>query len=65
MFVIGRNVEVKVEGENLIITCKIVGVEAGMWMHPKRRIIATTHGKVDIPTTNVSLTLEIVGPILQ
>ncbi len=65
MFVIGRNVEVKVEEGKLTIICKVGDVEAGMWKYPKRKILATTHGRVDIPRTGLALTLDLVGPIIR
>ncbi|GAI90048.1 unnamed protein product [marine sediment metagenome] len=59
MFVIGRNVEVKVEDDQVIIKCKIENVVPTVREFDKSLVFATTKGGVVVPGTRLRLDLNL------
>jgi len=57
MFVIGRNVEVKVEEGKLTIVCQIDGVVPTPGLFAKTLLLATTNGARRVPKTELYLAL--------
>lgn len=55
MFVIGRNVEVKIENRAVTIVCQLRDVVPTKVPYDTREILATTPGAVLIPHTNLRL----------
>ncbi|MBA7657037.1 hypothetical protein ES703_64966 [subsurface metagenome] len=55
MFVIGRNVEAKVEGGQVTIVCQLKDVVPTKVLYDSRMVLATTPGAVLIPRTNLRL----------
>ena len=62
MFVIGRNVEVKVENEQLTIVCQVKNVIPTKGFLDRRVILATTHRAVCVPKTDLYLEVHLTRP---
>jgi len=62
MFVIGRNVEVKVEDGVLTIKCQVENVVPRVSDSGKNLELASTRGWVNVPRTDLRLTLSIHRP---
>lgn len=59
MFMVGRNVEVKVEKGRLLIVCELEGVGKAVSRSAKTISLATTGGHVRIPNSNLHLRLNL------
>ncbi|GAI43186.1 unnamed protein product [marine sediment metagenome] len=55
MFVIGRNVEIKVEEGKLTIVCQIEDVVPSVSWSGDKKYLATTNGATRIPNTDLHL----------
>jgi len=62
MFVVGRNVKVKVENGRLIIQCEIDVPGVSYSRALARLCIADTSGMVKVPNTNLSLDVYVSRP---
>lgn len=63
MFVIGRNVEVKVEDGELTIVCQVENVVPSVSKWGENYILATTYGEANVPKTDLYLEVRLTRPI--
>lgn len=63
MFVIGRNVEVKVEDGELTIVCQVENVVPSVSKWGENYILATTNGEANVPKTDLYLEVRLTRPI--
>jgi len=62
MFVIGRNVEVKVEDGALTIVCQVENVVPSVSEWGENYILATTNGEANVPKTDLYLRVWLTRP---